>query len=321
MATDGITLLKQDHRTVEALFAQYQQVTDPVQRRLVVEEIIRELSIHAAIEEQFLYPAVAGALPDGEQLSQEAIREHQEVKEVLSDLDGMDATNALYDTRVHALIADVSHHVEEEEREMFPRFQKALTKKRLRQMGEAMAAAKLIAPTRPHPKAPDTPPANLVTGPAAAVIDKTRDVVRDVGRRVTRAPRNTETSPAKRITSSRPSPTKPAAKKSTAKRATAKKSTAKKPTAKRSTAKRSTAKRSTARKSTAKKSTAKRSTAQKSTAKRSTAKRSTAKRSTAKKSTARRSTAKKSTAKRSTAKKSTAKRSTAKKSTPRRSAA
>ena len=35
-----------------------------------------------------------------------------------------------------------------------------------------MASAKKTAPTRPHPRSPDTPPGNLVAGTAAGVVDK-----------------------------------------------------------------------------------------------------------------------------------------------------
>ena len=72
------------------------------------------------------------------------------------------------------LIENVRHHVEEEESGLFPQVRKAVGRKELGELGQAMEKAKKTAPTRPHPKAPDTPPGNLVAGPGAAVVDKVK---------------------------------------------------------------------------------------------------------------------------------------------------
>ncbi|MGH2686890.1 MAG: hemerythrin domain-containing protein, partial [Actinomycetota bacterium] len=158
---DAITLLKQDHRTVDALFRRYEGGVQGEDKRQVVEEIIRELSIHAAIEEQVLYPAMRQAFPQGQDMVEEGIEEHDEVKETLSDLDGMDPSDPGFDPKVRSLIGDVRHHVEEEEEEMFPKLAAAVSAERLEEMGGALESAKALAPTRPHPRAPSTPPGNL----------------------------------------------------------------------------------------------------------------------------------------------------------------
>jgi hypothetical protein len=44
-------------------------------------------------------------------------------------------------------------------------------------MAQLTRAAKKAAPTRPHPKAPATPPGNIVVGATAAMVDKVRDAV------------------------------------------------------------------------------------------------------------------------------------------------
>ncbi|MEZ5179447.1 MAG: hemerythrin domain-containing protein [Acidimicrobiales bacterium] len=55
---DAITLLKDDHKSVEKLFRRFEKAGDRayVEKREVVDRIIEELSIHAAIEEQIFYP-------------------------------------------------------------------------------------------------------------------------------------------------------------------------------------------------------------------------------------------------------------------------
>lgn len=181
---DAISLLLQDHQTVEKLFTRYEGLRggNAVRaKRDVADEITKELSVHAAIEEQVFYPGVRDAI--GEDLVEEAIEEHQEVKKILAELDGLDPKEARFDSLLTSLVQDVRHHVEEEEGEMFPRFRAAISQDRLLGMGESMQKLKVVAPTRPHPHAPNTPPGNLVAGPVAAVVDRARDVVRNTTRK------------------------------------------------------------------------------------------------------------------------------------------
>lgn len=205
---DAISLVLQDHREVDSMFSRYESLTgDGEQKRDIVREIVRELSIHAAIEEQFLYPTVRNNLPDGPRLVEEALQEHREAKEALSALDGMSPEEGGYDERVRSLIRDVRHHVQEEEGELLPKLRDAVSQERLDQVGEAMEAGKTLAPTRPHPRAPATPPANIVAGPAAAIVDRVRDRVREAG------------------TDRAPSPKRPARKRTTRKTTTTRRKT------------------------------------------------------------------------------------------------
>jgi hemerythrin superfamily protein len=177
---DAISLLTADHRTVEQLFADYERgLQGPEAKRQVVDQITRELSVHAAIEEAYFYPEVKKALGEGNELVDESLHEHQEVKETLTALQDMDPTDAAYDQKVAALIADVRHHVEEEEGEMFPKLRSALSAEQLHDIGEKLADGKATAPTRPHPAAPASGPGAKVAGPAAGMVDRVRDKLGD----------------------------------------------------------------------------------------------------------------------------------------------
>jgi hemerythrin superfamily protein len=174
---DAISLLKDDHQTVERLFKRFEKTSDraTVERRRIVDEIIKELSIHAEIEETIFYPAVRQAVPPSEEMVLESLEEHHVVKWVLSELEDMAPDAERFEAKVTVLIENVRHHVEEEESDLFPKVRRALTRTALDNMGEAMARAKTIAPTRPHPRSPDTPPGNIVTGVVAAALDRARD--------------------------------------------------------------------------------------------------------------------------------------------------
>ena len=177
---DAISMLTNDHREVERLYAEFQGAgLNNVRRQELANEIIRELSIHAIVEEMHLYPLTAEAVANGEQLADHSLEEHQEVKDRLNELDRMEAGDAGYDEKLSEVISTVNHHVEEEEGELFPRLRQSLDADRLIEVGEKMRRAKSMAPTRPHPGAPNTPPGNKVLGAFVGLADRLRDAGRD----------------------------------------------------------------------------------------------------------------------------------------------
>ena len=176
-AVDAITLLKNDHDTVEQLFKRFEQAGDRahVQKRQVVDRIIEELSVHAAIEEQVFYPVARAADPDNEEIALESLEEHHVVKWLLSELVDMDPAHERFDAKVTVLIENVRHHVEEEESDFFPKVRKQLGRNELAELGDTLADAKKSAPTKPHPRMPDEGPANVVAGAIAGVADRVGD--------------------------------------------------------------------------------------------------------------------------------------------------
>jgi hemerythrin superfamily protein len=205
---DAISLLKDDHRAVENLFKRFEKTGDRAlaERRRIVDDIIKELSVHAEIEETVFYPAVREAVPRTEDEVLEALEEHHVAKWVLSELDGMDPGAERFEAKVMVLIENVRHHVKEEESELFPQVRKALSRKALADMGVALQQAKAVAPTRPHPRSPDTPPGNIVSGVVASALDRAREagqeLVEGVGGAARRAAANaTGPSPSAKRTS------------------------------------------------------------------------------------------------------------------------
>ena len=174
---DAITLLKNDHKTVEALFKRFEKAGDNAlaEKRAVVDQIIEELAIHAAIEEQLFYPVTRATVPETEAIVLESLEEHHIVKWVLSELDSMDPQDERFDAKVTVLIENVRHHVKEEEQEYFPKVRDELGRNALDDLGDAMVRAKAVAPTHPHPRSPDSPPGNLLVGTAAGVVDRVTD--------------------------------------------------------------------------------------------------------------------------------------------------
>ena len=176
---DAITLLKNDHQTVEKLFKRFEKTGDGahVERRTIVDKIIEELSKHAAIEEQIFYPVTRATIDDIDDDVLEALEEHHVVKWLLDELEHMDPAAERFKAKVTVLIENVRHHVKEEEGDYFPKVRAELGRNDLADLGDVMADAKKTAPTHPHPEAPDTFPANVATGAAAGMVDRVSDTV------------------------------------------------------------------------------------------------------------------------------------------------
>jgi len=173
---DALALLKKDHQTVEKLFARFEKKPS----KEVANRFVRELAIHAAVEEQLFYPAVrkaaeAGELEEADEKVLEALEEHHVAKWVLSEIEGLDEDDERFEAKCMVLIESVRHHVKEEEGPLF-RFARRLFKRdQLTELGKLMQKAKKVAPTHPHPRSPDEPPGNVLAGGLAAILDRGRD--------------------------------------------------------------------------------------------------------------------------------------------------
>jgi general stress protein YciG/hemerythrin-like domain-containing protein len=128
VAPKATDLLRADHRKVEELFSQYETQEGQMQSRdAVISQICQELEVHARLEEEIFYPAVRAAeTGEGEELVAEAIQEHQTIKDLVAQLEGMSADNGVGDSTVRQLKECVSHHVQEEESEMLPQAEQLL---------------------------------------------------------------------------------------------------------------------------------------------------------------------------------------------------
>jgi hemerythrin-like domain-containing protein len=175
---DVVDILLEDHREFERYFAELETgLGDPERRRAVADVVIAELVRHAVAEEAFLYPAAREKLPNGNELADHEIEEHSEAEEIMKRLEGVDATDPQFSTLVHELATSIRHHLEEEETKLFPALRAACDHEVLVKLGKQVEAAKKVAPTRPHPSAPDTPPMNMVLAPGVGLVDRVRDAL------------------------------------------------------------------------------------------------------------------------------------------------
>ena len=138
---DAIALLKQDHRTVESLFEEFEKA-DEEEQSSIAQRVCQLLTVHATIEEELLYPAAKQAFEDeeNEDLVNEAEVEHGSAKELIAKIEGMASDDAHFKATVTVLGEYIKHHVKEEEGELFPELKK--TDLDLKELGTQLADRK-----------------------------------------------------------------------------------------------------------------------------------------------------------------------------------
>ena len=138
---DAIALLKQDHRTVSALFEEFEKA-DEEEQSSIAQRVCQLLTVHATIEEEVLYPAAKEAFEDEEDddLVNEAEVEHASAKELIAKIEGMSSDDEHFKATVTVLGEYIKHHVKEEESELFPELKK--TELDLKELGARLADRK-----------------------------------------------------------------------------------------------------------------------------------------------------------------------------------
>ncbi|MEA2640801.1 MAG: hypothetical protein QOF51_2195 [Chloroflexota bacterium] len=138
---DAISMLEQDHRKVEGLFKEFEGKGDRAAKAKMdlARAISEELEVHTKLENEIFYPA---AREVAEEMVAEAYEEHHVVDGILEEIGAMPEPNEQFDAKMLVLKEQIEHHVEEEEKEMFPKVKRGLGKERMDQLGEQMMQRK-----------------------------------------------------------------------------------------------------------------------------------------------------------------------------------
>lgn len=173
--TSALDILRQDHQRVEDLFSRL--IGDGVPEAEVVAAIVRDLSVHDAVEKEYFYPVVRARMADGNRVAARSITEHGEMARLLGKIDRCSVDDPHRRDLLAELMPSVRAHVAEEEGEIFPALAARMASEELDELGATLAAAKEKAPTRPHPHAPQSSLGNRAARLVAAPLDKARDLV------------------------------------------------------------------------------------------------------------------------------------------------
>lgn len=151
--SDPAKLLIADHQKAERLFEEIKEADSANTRHGLLRQLDFELSRHTEIEERVLYPFIRQHVPGGDEMMDEAEREHGEAKAWLREVTTLDPDSPDFPSRLRELETLVEHHVKEEESEVFPRLEESVEPAALNQLRGDLERAKLE--TTPSPNLPD----------------------------------------------------------------------------------------------------------------------------------------------------------------------
>jgi hemerythrin superfamily protein len=177
---DVIEVLEHDHREVEQMFSELESLrgasTEEANRRKkeLTEQVTIELVRHSVAEEVLVYPQVEEKVSADE--AEHAREEHAEAEETLQRLEKLDADDPAFDDELATLMAEIRHHIADEEGQMFAHMRQVIDAEELRKLGGRVEAFKKVAPTRPHPNVPNEALPRMAAGPAASLFDRMRDL-------------------------------------------------------------------------------------------------------------------------------------------------
>ncbi|MEU7560425.1 hemerythrin domain-containing protein [Streptomyces eurythermus] len=175
--------LTTDHREVEEIFGRFEALPPgSPERKNLCDQATIELVRHSVAEEAYLYPAVREHVAGGDALADKEIEDHAKAEQIMKDLEGCQADDPRFDTLMTQLMSEIRSHVTDEEQNLFPRLEAACPQDALMELGDKVRRAKQTAPTRPHPSAPDTPPAEKLLAPGVGLIDRLRDALSGRGK-------------------------------------------------------------------------------------------------------------------------------------------
>ena len=173
---------RDEHVRLNALLEDLGRTAGEAQE-LVLQRISRLVFPHAFAEESVLWPVLRRVLPDGDALTLEVEREHQEVNALVTRLERLDRADPERRQVLDRLVAVLREDVRDEEDVLFPRLHAAVPARDLRRLGVAWEVVRRIAPTRAHPVVARRPPGNVIAAAPLSAIDRLRDVVDDAALR------------------------------------------------------------------------------------------------------------------------------------------
>jgi hemerythrin superfamily protein len=151
MSIDAIVILKDDHKQIRRLFKQFQGAgeNDTARKGQIVKDIIEALTVHTYLENEVMYPEVRKLLPDLDEDVLESYEEHHVADVLCAELYAMKPSDERFDAKTTVLIENVTHHIEEEEQDWFPKVRAGLGRKQLQELGARMNDLRETAPRSP----------------------------------------------------------------------------------------------------------------------------------------------------------------------------
>jgi hemerythrin superfamily protein len=147
MSPSITTMIRMDHTHVMAAFHRFKPELSANRKQALVRHVSLALSVHAQLEEEIFYPALRGVMA-GNEILDKSEPEHDEMKRLISTLEGQSAEDPTFDSNFLALMRIVIHHVADEETMLLPAAEKLLAHQ-LTRLGAQMTKRRMQL-LKPH---------------------------------------------------------------------------------------------------------------------------------------------------------------------------
>ena len=173
--TDVVSFLKEQHIHIKAMFERVLVSKGEVRAKAFV-ELRRCMAVHETAEEEIVHPVARRNLPNGERIIEARLKEENEAKRLLAELERLDVDSMEFEGNFRSLRKAVLAHAESEEKQEFSHLADMLDQSKLESMRKAVVFAESVAPTRPHAGV-ESQIANVLVGPFASMLDRARDAI------------------------------------------------------------------------------------------------------------------------------------------------
>lgn len=177
---DVVAFLKAQHDEIKRLFTETLDASDTDARAKSFFELRRLLAVHETAEEMVVHPLARRTVAFGEGIADARLKEENEAKHHLADIEKMDVGSAEFAQALSELQSAVLEHARHEEVEEFSKLAEDLDERDLKRAAAMVRVAERVAPTRPHPGV-ERATLNFAVGPFAAMLDRARDALADIG--------------------------------------------------------------------------------------------------------------------------------------------
>jgi hypothetical protein len=129
-----LDVLSDQHTHIESLFYECEVATDE-RRHTVLDELIRLISEHEAIEDDVVHPLARDIIPGGFEVTRDLVEEERHVRRMLTELVDAGVEAEDFDDDLANLRDAVLSHAAHEERYEFPELRERVPADRLRELG------------------------------------------------------------------------------------------------------------------------------------------------------------------------------------------
>jgi hemerythrin superfamily protein len=143
--SEGHGLAEESAHDVRKLFKEYENAGEGAHaaRKRTIDQVGRDLEIHAQLEERILYPACKSLRDEkARKMVGESLEEHLIVKRLIKELKSLNGSDDAFKSKAVVLKESVEHHAGEEEDDFFPVAEKEFDDEKLRELGRQMSLLK-----------------------------------------------------------------------------------------------------------------------------------------------------------------------------------